>query len=151
MQGAGLPGQSRGQNGGRRQQEHASKEQQRQFESFAKVTEAFGGESVRVRILDGKRSVGTAVVERDKFVESLDRLVLRHGYVTGGRWKVLAQVNASPSDDFYQPEGGNYFLDLLEKGVISALQQVASLTTGSHAQLVTLTPLAIYRELPTHA
>lgn len=128
------------------QKQGAGTDQQKQFEAFAGITEAFGGDTVRVRILRQGRSIGTAAVERDKFVEDLDRLVLRHGYLTGGQWWVLAQSNTPPGQDFYEPSEGA-LLDLLEKGGVSVLQQVAQ-QSGGAATAGTLTPLAIYRHVP---
>jgi hypothetical protein len=130
----------------RRNQQQESAAQSKQFKTFADVTETFGGDTVRIRVLSENRSLATAVVERDKFVESLDRLVLRHGYLTGGKWRVIGQVNAAGGEDFYQAEGTN-FLDLLEKGGVAALQQMTSLSVGTVAGW-TLTPLAIYRAIP---
>ncbi|MDP9226086.1 MAG: hypothetical protein M3P18_20055 [Actinomycetota bacterium] len=130
----------------RRQRQHqSSSAQAKQFKTFADLTEAFGGETVRIRILTDARSIGTAVVERDKFVESLDRLVLRHGYLTGGTWQVLGQVNLPGADDFFRP-GGNNFLDLLEQGGVAALQQMTTASVGTDTAW-TLTPLAVYREI----
>jgi hypothetical protein len=87
-----------------REAQEARKRERQQFasmskkmETFAQVTETFGGETVRVRFLKNMASIAVAVVERDKFVEALDRLVLRHGYLTGGTWTCLGQWNLAPS------------------------------------------------------
>jgi hypothetical protein len=119
--------------------------QEKQLKAFADVIDVFGKETVRIRVLeDGGSSRASAVVERDKFVEPLERLVLRHGYRTGGAWKILGQVNVSGEAEFFQPDGET-LLDIVEKTGVSVLQMVATLAAGSDASW-TITPLAIYRE-----
>lgn len=115
------------------------------LDSFADVTEGLGGQTVRVRVVHNQETVGTAVVERDKFVEDLDRLVQRHGYLTGGVWRVLGQANMPASDEYAEP-GAEGFLNLIEKFGVEALEQFRALSTGESG--VALTPLAIYRAIP---
>jgi hypothetical protein len=116
------------------------------LESFADVTEGLGGLTVRVRIVRERVTVGTAVVERDKFVEDLDRLVQRHGYLTGGLWRVLAQANLPASVQYAEPSAEG-FLNLIEKFGVETLEKFRMLSTGEAG--IALTPLAIYRAIPT--
>lgn len=53
-----------------------------QVQSIREVIETFAANSVRVRVLVDGRSIASGVVERDKFVEDLSRLTLRHGLLT---------------------------------------------------------------------
>ena len=129
----------------RQQEQQSVAAQAKQFDALADVTEAFGRETVRIRVLVANDSRATAVAERDKFVEPLERLVLRHGYLTGGHWMLLGQVNVAGSSQFFEPQGET-FLDLLEKTGIAALHQIATVSAGTDVEW-TLTPLAIYREV----
>jgi len=129
----------------RQRQQEAASAQEKQFKTLADVIEAFGRDTVRIRVIENNESLATAVGERDKFVEPLDRLVLRHGYLTGDAWHVLGQVNAAGSASFYEP-GSETFLDVLETTAITALQQVAAVLTAS-SEAWALTPLVVYREI----
>ncbi len=70
----------------------------------------------------------------------------RHGYLTGGSWRVLAQANLPASDEYAEP-GSEGFLNLIEKFGVEALDQFRALSTGETG--IALTPLAIYRAIPT--
>lgn len=115
-------------------------------DAIAAVVNTLAPNTVRLRVIDGETTLATAVVERDKFVEELDRLVSRHGYLMGGRWHVLAQINEQAEDPFFAPEG-EALLDVVEgKGLVAMKMWGDMIATGATAGL-RITPLAVYREI----
>jgi hypothetical protein len=115
------------------------------------VLKSFLGNTVRLRLIAGGVPVATAVVERDKFVEDLDHLVRRHGYLTSGEWETLAQVNSPPSQDFYAPNGTT-MMDLLERDMLGPMKVLADMSgTTSDTLGLRITPLAIYRVIQPRA
>lgn len=85
------------------------------------------------------------VVEREKFVEDLERIVGRHGQLLGGSWTVLAQTNSKADKDPYASEGKSLF-DLIEGGGAQLLTVIGDIA-GPGADGLAITPLAIYRTI----
>jgi hypothetical protein len=116
-------------------------------DALSAILTMFTGGTVRLRLLDDGEPLATAVVERDKFVEDLDRLVRRHGYLTSARWETLAQVNLTAEAEFYAPDGQT-LMDVLEREMLvpmKVLRDVAGTTSDGRLHV---TPLAIYRVVP---
>lgn len=117
-----------------------------QADAMAAVLQMFAKNTVRLRVFNGHEPIAVAVVERDKFVEQLDRLVLRHGYRMAGTWHILGQVNIPAEDPFYAPEGET-LLDIVEREALMPMKQVADISGAGPASNPLVTPLAIYREI----
>ncbi|MDP8904443.1 MAG: hypothetical protein M3N29_03870 [Chloroflexota bacterium] len=113
-----------------------------QANALTNILRTFASNSVRIRLLSGDHLVATAIVERDKFVEQLDRLVVRHGHRMAGTWHVLGQVNKPADDPFYSPEGQT-LLDIVERDALAPMKLFVDIS-GTAA---TITPLAVYREV----
>lgn len=116
-------------------------------DALSAILTMFTGGTVRLRLLDDREPLATAVVERDKFVEDLDRLVRRHGYLTSGRWETLAQVNSTVETEFYAPEGQT-LMDVLEREMIAPMKVLRDVAGTTSAGGLHVTPLAIYRVIP---
>lgn len=115
-------------------------------DAFGEILEFMTPGTVRMRFLRGSTTVATAVVERDKFVEDLDRLIRRHGYLTGSEWTALCQVNHPADAGLYQP-GGDNLMDVLEGSVLNPMRTISELSGTSAGADLTVTPLAVYREI----
>jgi hypothetical protein len=98
-------------------------------------------------LLDDREPLATAVVERDKFVEDLDRLVRRHGYLMSGRWETLAQVNSTAETEFYAPEGQT-LMDVLEREMLAPMKVLRDVAGTTVAGGLHVTPLAIDGVIP---
>jgi hypothetical protein len=105
--------------------------------------------TVRLRLLRDRRPFATAVVERDKFVEDLDRLVRRHGYLTSGQWEALAQVNARPDDELFAPSGAS-LMDVIERDMLGPMRMLSEVSGTATGRELSITPLAVYRAVPPH-
>lgn len=118
-----------------------------QADGIATLLEVFTPGTVRVRLLRAGQPIATAVVERDKFAEDLDRLIRRHGYLTGGQWETLGQVNTPPDSNLYAPTGTT-IMDSLERDVLGSMRTLNELSGAAAAgEGVSMTPLAIYRAI----
>jgi hypothetical protein len=117
----------------------------RQTESMKKILDIFAPDSARIRIISGENTVAVGVVERDKFVEDLERLIGRHGQLFGGQWSVLAQTNARSTKPLQKSQTTNIY-DLIESGGADLIETLSQLS-GTGASGLRLTPLAIYREI----
>jgi hypothetical protein len=119
-----------------------------QTDSLNKVLELFAGGSARVRVIRDGTTVAVGVVEREKFVEDLERIIGRHGQLFGGQWSVLAQANSKAEREPYGPDEGNVF-DLIEGGGAKLLEAVGEIG-GPGSVGLAITPLAIYRTISPH-
>lgn len=107
----------------------------------------FAEASVRIRLVDGGESVAVCVAERDKFVEDLDRLTARHGFVMSGPWELLGQINVEGSTEAFTPESTDGIVDMIEATALDVVIPFASISSASGAAGGgrSVTPLAIYR------
>jgi hypothetical protein len=115
-----------------------------QADGISTILETFTPGTVRLRFIRDHAPIATAVVERDKFVEELDRLVRRHGYLTGSTWESLAQVNTPPDPDLFAPSGTS-IMDTIEREMLGPLQTLGAVTGAGTDDEISITPLAIYR------
>jgi hypothetical protein len=122
----------------------ASSLSKRRADGIAKLLEIFTPGTVRLRLLRDGSPIATAVVERDKFAEDLDRLVRRHGYLTGGQWETLGQVNAPADPDLYAPPGAT-IMDSLEREMLGPMRTLGEISGTVAGAGISITPLAIYR------
>ena len=121
-----------------------------QADAFGELVDFFAPGTVRLRLVHEGVAVATAVVERDKFVEDLDRLIRRHGYLTGADWETLAQVNASGDPDLYAPSGTT-LMDVLEGSLLEPMRTITELSGTASTAGLAITPLAIYRVISPRA
>jgi hypothetical protein len=130
-----------------RKQSHSSDKwpSRQQTESIQRILELFAGGSARIRVIRAGKTVAVGVIEREKFVEDLERIIGRHGQLLGGAWSVLAQANAKPNREPYGSDGGNLF-DLVEGGGAKLLSTIGEIAGPGVAGLA-ITPLAIYRTI----
>ena len=117
----------------------------RQTDAMKQFLDVFAADSARVRVIVNDRTVAVGVVEREKFVEDLERLIGRHGQLFGGTWSVLGQVN-QPSDKSLQRSEGSNLFDLIESGGADLVETISQLS-GTGAGGLRVTPLAIYRTI----
>lgn len=115
--------------------------------ALAELFRRLARDTVRLRLLEDGEPIATGVVQRRKFVESLDELTTRHGFLLGGTWRILAQVNEAPGDDFYVPEARETLLDLVEAAGLTAMRAYIGLSGVWAGAGLRVTPLAIYREI----
>jgi hypothetical protein len=115
-----------------------------QAEGISSLLATFTPGTVRLRLVRDGIPIATAVVERDKFVEDLDRLVRRHGFLTGSLWETLGQVNAPPDPNLFAPTGST-ILDTIERDMLGPLSSIGAVTGAGTQEETSITPLAIYR------
>lgn len=116
----------------------------RQADGIAGVLGAFTPDTVRVRLVRDGEPIAIALVEKDKFVEDLDRLVRRHGYLTSAEWELLGQINWPPNPELYAPDGET-IMDVLERQLLGPLRSLGELAGTTAGDEPSVTPLAIYR------
>jgi hypothetical protein len=126
--------------------EHGTSLSTAQAEGIANILEIFTPGTVRLRLVRAGKPIATAVVERDKFAEDLDRLIRRHGYLTGGHWETLGQVNTPPDAEIFAPTGET-IMDALERDMLGPMRTLNELSGTSAGEGVSITPLAIYRAI----
>ena len=117
-----------------------------QAEGIANILEIFTPGTVRLRLVRAGVPIATAVVERDKFAEDLDRLIRRHGYLTGGQCETLGQVNTPPDAEVFAPQGET-IMDALERDMLGPMRTLNEMSGTSAGEGVSITPLAIYRAI----
>lgn len=117
-----------------------------QTNSLHTMLEFFAADTARVRVMDDERTVAFGVVERDKFVEDLERLIARHGQAPSGEWSVLAQVNHPGRAIVKSQAAGSSVFDMVESGGAGLLEAISQLTAAGEEGL-SITPLAIYRTI----